>query len=136
MPFDPASLPRDPDRLIDMIVELHDENAKLQAMLETMRRALYGARSERFETDAAQLALDLQDVSTAPAELAPPKPRPQDQPARPKPVRNIGRLPRHLPREDVVIEPGIDGCPCCQGALHRIGEDVSEMLDVVPAISG
>jgi transposase len=55
MPFDPASLPRDPDRLIDMIVELHDENAKLQAMLETMRRALYGARSERFETDAAQL---------------------------------------------------------------------------------
>jgi transposase len=134
MPFDPASLPRDPDRLIDMIVELHDENAKLQAMLETMRRALYGARSERFETDAAQLALDLQDVSTAPAELAPPKPRPQDQPARPKAVRNIGSLPRHLPREDVVIEPGIDGCPCCQGALHRIGEDVSEMLDVVPAI--
>ena len=71
MPFDPASLPRDPDRLIDMIVELHDENATLQGMLETMRRALYGARSERFETDAAQLALDLQDVSTAPAELAP-----------------------------------------------------------------
>jgi hypothetical protein len=29
MPFDPASLPRDPDRLIDMIVELHDENARL-----------------------------------------------------------------------------------------------------------
>lgn len=24
-------------------------------------------------------------------------------------------------------------CPCCQGALHAIGEDVSERLDVVPA---
>jgi hypothetical protein len=24
-------------------------------------------------------------------------------------------------------------CPCCKGALHRIGEDVSERLDVVPA---
>jgi hypothetical protein len=23
-------------------------------------------------------------------------------------------------------------CPCCSGALHRIGEDVSERLDVVP----
>jgi transposase len=39
-----------------------------------------------------------------------------------------------LPREDVVIEPEANGCPCCQGALHRIGEDVSEMLDIVPAI--
>jgi transposase len=48
--------------------------------------------------------------------------------------RNLGSLPKHLPREDVIIEPGIDACPCCQGKLHRIGEDVSEMLDVVPAI--
>jgi transposase len=134
MPFDPASLSRDPDRLIEMIVDLHDENTKLQAMLETMRRALYGARAERFETDAAQPALDLGDISTAPVEPAGPKRPPQDRPARPKPTRNIGSLPKHLPREDVVVEPGIDACPCCQGALHHIGEDVSEMLDVVPAI--
>src|SRR5207237_5175585 len=24
-------------------------------------------------------------------------------------------------------------CPCCAGALHKIGEDVAERLDVVPA---
>ena len=24
-------------------------------------------------------------------------------------------------------------CPCCAGTLHRIGEDVSERLDIVPA---
>ena len=24
-------------------------------------------------------------------------------------------------------------CPCCSGALHRIGEDVAERLDVIPA---
>lgn len=134
MSLDPASLPRDPDRLIEMIVELHDENSRLQAMLETMRRTLYGARSERFETDAAQLTLDLDDLSTAPVEPPPPKPQPQDRSARPKPARNLGSLPKHLPREDVITEPGIDACPCCQGKLHRIGEDVSEMLDVVPAI--
>lgn len=23
-------------------------------------------------------------------------------------------------------------CPCCWGQLHRIGEDVSERLDVIP----
>jgi hypothetical protein len=77
MSLDPASLPRDPDRLIEMIIELHDNHSRLQAMLETMRRALYGARSERFEADAAQLALDLEDVSTLPVEPPPPKPQRQ-----------------------------------------------------------
>ncbi|MGH8297596.1 MAG: IS66 family transposase, partial [Steroidobacteraceae bacterium] len=134
MPLDPASLPRDPDRLIEMVVELDGENGRLRAMLETARRMLFGARSERFESDAAQLALDLQDTSTAPVETMPVKPRREKPATKPKPTRNIGGLPKHLPREDVVIEPGIDCCPCCHGALHRIGEDVSEMLDVVPAV--
>ena len=54
------------------------------------------------------------------------RPRSQDGRTRPKPARNIGGLPKHLPREDVVIEPAIDRCPCCQGTLHRIGKDVRE----------
>jgi transposase len=65
-----ASLPREPDILIEMIVELRDENGKLRAMLETLKRALYGARSEKFDADAAQLALGLDDVSTTPVEPA------------------------------------------------------------------
>ena len=66
MVSDVASLPRDPDMLIGMIVELRDENDKLRAMVETLKRALYGARSEKFDADAAQLPLGLEDVSTAP----------------------------------------------------------------------
>jgi transposase len=136
MVSDVAPLPCEPDILIGMIIELRDENDKLRAMLETLKRALYGAHSENFDADAAQLALGLEDISTAPIEPAADttKPRPRDQPTRSKAVRNIGGLPKHLPREDVVIEPAIDSCPCCQGTLHRIGEDVSEMLDVVPAV--
>ena len=68
MASDAAALPRDPDMLIEIVVELRDENGKLRAMLETLRRSLYGARSERFEGDAAQLALGLGDVSSAPVE--------------------------------------------------------------------
>lgn len=129
-------LPREPDTLIGMIVELRDENSKLRAMLQTLRRALFGARSERLGTDPGQLALELEDVSKVPVEPEPEpvKPRSQDGRTRRKSVRNIGGLPKHLPRDDVFIEPETETCPCCCGALHRIGEDVSEMLDIVPAI--
>jgi hypothetical protein len=44
-----------------------------------------------------------------------------------------GALPGHLPREEIVLEPESTVCPCCGGALHRIGEDTAERLDVVPA---
>ena len=46
-----------------------------------------------------------------------------------KPARRP--LPEHLPRERVVY-PGPAACPCCGGALHKIGEDVTEMLELVP----
>ena len=42
-------------------------------------------------------------------------------------------MPAHLPRFEQVIEPQSLADPCCSGALHRIGEDVAEQLDIVPA---
>jgi transposase len=42
-------------------------------------------------------------------------------------------LPAHLPRERLV-HPAPAACPCCGGArLRKIGEDVTEMLEHVPA---
>ena len=46
-----------------------------------------------------------------------------------KPVR--GPLPAHLPRERMVI-PGPSACPCCGGALVKLGETVTESLESVP----
>ena len=46
-----------------------------------------------------------------------------------KPVR--GPLSAHLPRECVVI-PGPTACPCCNGKLAKLGEDVTETLEVIP----
>ena len=48
--------------------------------------------------------------------------------------RRDGRpsLPDTLPEVNVTIEPDLTGCPCCQGPLHRIGEDVSRRLDIIP----
>ena len=46
-----------------------------------------------------------------------------------KPAR--APLPAHLPRERVVI-PAPSVCPCCQGKLIKLGEDVTETLEVIP----
>ena len=49
-------------------------------------------------------------------------------PAR-KPVR--APLPAHLPRERVVV-PAPSACPCCGGKLSKLGEDITETLEVIP----
>src|SRR5260370_18015136 len=111
------------------VVELGDgEIERLQLIIKQLQRARFGRRSERI--DAEQLALGLEDVETdkACAEAAQePAARPKDRKPRRKP------LPNHLPREEVRIDVGTQACTCCGGALHPIGESVSEMLDWVPA---
>ncbi len=47
---------------------------------------------------------------------------------RKKPVR--APFPAHLPRERVVI-PGPTACPCCGGKLAKLGETITETLEVV-----
>jgi transposase len=49
--------------------------------------------------------------------------------ARRKPARRP--LPEHLPRERVVY-PSPAACPCCGGVLHKLGEDVTETLEMIP----
>ena len=48
---------------------------------------------------------------------------------RKKPARRP--LPEHLPRERIVY-PSPSACPCCGGVLHKLGEDVTEMLELIP----
>lgn len=137
MAFDQATLPRDPDQLIEIIVDLQDRNSHLLAVVATLRRAVFGPRSEKLAViDRAQLRLELNDVSEVPAaanddsvELPA-----RFRASRPKAARNIGALPKHLPRCEIVIDPESTVCPCCGGAMHLIGEDVSEQLDVIPAV--
>lgn len=58
---------------------------------------------------------------------------PAGTPARKPARRNRGNLPADLPRIEQVIEPETLDCPCGCGAMHRIGEDRTERLDIVPA---
>jgi transposase len=105
---------------------------KLRLMIRQLLRAQYGRRSETLDPDQLQLGLEEveQSLGTAQAPApATPKTAGERQPAQ----RNRGALPPHLPRYEVVIDIDDKSCPCCGRPLHVIGEDVSEMLDVVPA---
>ena len=130
------SLPSDPALLTELALALRAENESLRMTISTLKALIFGARSERLSTIAAeQLALALAEGSGD----APPDPIGSEASAkaskkpRKKAERNIGKLPENLPRSERVIEPATTQCPCCNGKMHRIGEDVSETLDRVPA---
>ena len=128
---------RDPDVLVGIILERDAEIERLQTSLKTLGALLRGPRSEKASTVLdTQGALDLGDLETgaqpAAANDETPARTPERQP-RKAAKRNIGFLPKHLPRVTEVIEPLFTDCPCCAGKLHRIGEDKFEALDGVPA---
>jgi len=109
---------------------------QLRAQLAVLRRMQFGRSSERLDREIAQLELLLEDLEegeaerTAPAAASPSAPA-SAAPERRHPLRRP--LPDHLPREEVVHSPG-DSCPCCGGTrLTRLGEDVTEVLERVPA---
>jgi transposase len=115
--------------------KLAGHNEQLRAIVKELQRALFGRRSEKAaHPDQLQLALEDLEQALAEGEALAEKTDATLQASRGQRRRvNRGALPKHLPREEVVIEPERTTCPCCGGALHRIGEDIAERLDVVPA---
>jgi transposase len=114
---------------------LESTNARLQEILAEIRRAHFGRKSERITDDQLALALEDLETSLGKAEAEAEKADPALKAAASK-KRRASRNDTldHLPHEDVVIEPESKICPCCNGELHKIGEDVSKRLDKVPAM--
>ena len=111
---------------------------KLKAQLATLRRMKFGQSSERMTQLADQLELTLEDLEAqqAHAECVVRGHLAQDETEEPKLRRKPKRapLPDHLPR-DVIVHPapGVDRCIACGSAACVLGEDVTEVLEYVPA---
>jgi transposase len=108
-----------------------------KAQLRKLRRMQYGRSSERLDSQIHQLELMLEDLEEGEAaRTAPSLTAESDQPGRRKrerrqPVRRP--LPDHLPREEIVHAPG-EVCPGCGGTqFSKLGEDVTEVLEKIPA---
>jgi transposase len=132
-------LPDDNDALKAALIETRAKLSGAEALIEhlqlliaKMKRELFGPRSERSQRLIDQLELQLEELAAAAGENAAETKTagiPVQGFTRPKTRRNF---PAHLPRRRIV-HPAPACCPCCGGTkLSKIGEDVTETLDVVP----
>src|SRR3979411_676351 len=110
--------------------------AHLKLQIEKLNRDRYGPRSERTARLLDQLGLTLEELETAAtedelaAEMAAAKTTKVASFTRKRPSRKP--FPEHLPRERVIV-PGPVACSCCGGSrLSRLGEDITETLEVIP----
>ncbi len=138
MQIDLAALPDDTDilqrMLREVVPELQAENEKLWQLVQRLLRHRFGPRSEQLDLDQLQLGLEDAEQGAAEDEAAKDAAEASERRRRTQPAnRNRGALPAHLPRFEVIIDVESKECPCCGGALHMIGEDRTEQLDLVPA---
>ncbi|CAN7659137.1 IS66 family transposase [Ensifer adhaerens] len=148
------NLPDDPAFLKAMIAALQAENAKMSATLQAhdqligelrlriakLKKQVFGKSSEKIEREIQQLELALEDLLIAAAESST---KPLDEvdaavtaaPVASTPEKTMRRRPRvseKAVRERKELDPGTC-CPDCGGELRLVGEDASEILDMIAA---
>jgi hypothetical protein len=119
---------------IEQLLSRDHEIQHLKLLIAKLQRMQFGRRSEKVERQIEQLELKLEELEANRAESASviEPPATASTPAViSKPARRP--LPEHLPRQIETHAPAEQSCPQCGGTLARLGEDVSEMLEYVPA---
>ena len=108
----------------------------LRLTIEKLKRDLFGPRNERKARLIEQMELQLEELEAAAsedevaAEQAAAATIQVRAFSRKKPARQP--FPAHLPRERIIV-PGPTACACCGSTrLAKLGEDVTETLEVVP----
>ena len=151
MSNDASSLPDDPQALKALVLQLqgslraHDLLVQaLRLQIARLKRQKFGASSEKIAREIEQLELALEGLQVAQAEVAlAVEPAtieitvavteagdPADELL--KSPRRRPRVAPDTPREQQEMDPG-DTCPDCGGALRLVGEDVSQILDMIMA---
>ncbi len=114
----------------EKLLSRDNEIEHLKLVIAKLRRMVFGTKSEKVTREIEQLELKLEELETQQAERVTAATT-ANTPAKSKPTRRP--LPEHLPREVHTHLPAEDACPDCGGELRKLGEDVSEILERVPA---
>ncbi len=116
-----------------MVLAERAESERLRQIIKELQRHRFGRRAETLPEDQLLLGLEEAEQVEASGLAEAENAAPAERGARVAKRRNRGALPAHLPRIESIVDVESRTCPCCSGTLHRIGEDVSERLDIVPA---
>lgn len=128
------ALPDDPGTLKAMLIAERVQNERLRLIIKELQRHRFGRRAETLPEDQMLLGLEEVEQVAASSEAESDAADPIDRAERSAKRRtNRGALPAHLPRIEMVVDLEDRSCPCCGEPLHRIGEDIGERLDIVPA---
>jgi hypothetical protein len=114
----------------EKLLTRNSEIEHLKLIIAKLRRMMFGTKSEKIAREVEQLELKLEELETSEA-ARPPAAAPANSTARRKQKRRP--LPEHLPRETHTHMPAEEACSACGGGLSKLGEDVSEMLEYIPA---
>ena len=109
--------------------DIEIDNLKLLVL--KLKRMQFGRKSEKVDRQIAQLELCLEELEAAPVTTPVPTVPASSEAVANKPARRS--LPESLPRVTRTHAPKQETCPDCGGKLRPLGEDVSEMLEYVPA---
>jgi transposase len=121
----------------EQLLSREREIEHLKLLLSKLHRMQFGRKSEKLARQIEQLELRLEELQSNTGENVLQAPEPASVPASwgtaaaAKPTRRA--WPDHLPRRTLQRDPKQTVCPQCQGELRKLGEDVSEMLEYVPA---
>lgn len=128
------SLPDDPATLKAMLLAERARAERLEQIIKELQRHRFGPRAETLPEDQLLLGLEDAEQIEAQGEAEKEEAAPAERTHRAAKRRvNRGALPAHLPRVGMLVDIESRICPCCHGALHQIGEDTSERLDIIPA---
>ena len=155
MKVDLTNLPSDPDILHQIISTLNvenrsllsekeslqSENNSLQSEVELLKKQLkllkakrFGKSSEKLDKQIAQLELWIEESEIKDADAAyKPGAENDKKPDHKKRQPKRQKLPEHLPREEVILNPEKE-CPKCGGEeFRKIADDISETLEYIPS---
>jgi transposase len=119
------------------LAEVQAQLAEAKAYIAELRRQLFGSKAEPLsaeeERQLKQLANDLQEQVQRPAADSTQMLEEEEHPwqRRSRPSRHP--LPETLETETITLEPKTTVCSHCGQAQHRIGEEVTEEIDWIPA---
>jgi transposase len=119
----------------EQLLSRDNEIEHLKLLISRLRRVQFGRKSEKLDREIEQLELRLDELEATQAT----KVVASQTPAVSASAMNVAAkparrpLPEHLPREIRKYPPKQTACPDCGGELKHLGEDVSEMLEYVPA---